>query len=112
MNNWPSIQNPDYGFEEEIYRPQKKTEFEANYIQVYPTASRSRRRFLLSWSYLPETDFQTLADFFEDNQGKAFIYTHPLTNTSHTCVFSSDSLKGKPLSPGLRSDVQCPIEEM
>jgi hypothetical protein len=114
MNAWPStLPPPDEGLEEEFYKPQTRTEFEANYPQVYPRASRGRRKWPLSWSLMEnESDYQALEAFFDANQGCMFTWTHPLTSAVHTCVFSADSVKSKWRSAGGRTDVQCPIEEV
>lgn len=113
MEDWPAtLPPPDEGLEEEYYKPQTKTEFEANYIQVYPRASRGRGRWPLGWGYMDETDYQTLETFFDANQGCMFTWIHPIKATTHTCVFSSDSIKSKWRSAGGRASVQCPIEEV
>ncbi len=112
MANWPNIPNPDWGLEEEDYKPQIKDEFEANYVQTGPAASRMRGKFPLGWELLSEADFQTLKTFFNTNQGGSFTWTHPVANTSHNCVFSVNFIKSKWLSAGWRSNVQCPIEEV
>lgn len=113
MNAWPSaLPPPDWGTEEEAYLPQAKSEFEANYIQVYPTASRLRQRWPLKWGLLSETDYQALLTFFAANQGCMFTWTHPIAASSHVCVFSGDSIKSTPHAPGWRRNVQCHIEEV
>ena len=113
MNAWPSnISPPDWDCEEEYYKPQIKDEFEANYVQVGPAASRGRSKFPLAWHLMSEAEYQTLLAFFAANQGSAFTYTHPIAATSHVCVFSANSIRSKWHSVGWRSDVQCPIEEV
>lgn len=112
MTNWPGIPNPDWGLEEEFYKPQVKTEFEANYVQTGPAATRGRSKFPLAWELLSEADYQTLLTFFKANQGLSFAFTHPVASTSHNCVFSGNSIKSKWYSDGWRSNVQCPIEEV
>ena len=110
---WPSTMPlPDEGVEEEFYKPQRKMEFEANYGQTGPRATRGRRRFPLAWNYLSETDFQTLEAFFNTNQGSSFTYTHPIRSTTHTCVFATDSIKHKWRAAGGVAEVKCPIEEL
>lgn len=112
MTAWPSLPNPTSGMEEEVYKPQIKTEKEANYTQSRPLASRSRRKFSLTWAFMSETNYQTLETFFETYQGTMFTFTHPIKRTTHNCVFSADSIKSKWKSAGWRADVQCPIEEV
>lgn len=113
MPNWPSIANPSKGFDEEYYLPQAKSEFEANYVQTRKIATRGRHQFALVWNQMSETDYQTLKTFFDTNQGSSFTWTHPISGTSYTCVFSGDSIKSKPgVYPGYRTNVSCPIEEL
>lgn len=112
MANWPTLPSPDTGTEEEFYKPQRKIEFEANYIQSAPKATRGRRRFPLSWELMTETEYQTLETFFNTYQGTSFTYTHPIRATSHTCVFSADSIKHRWRSGGWVGGVKCPIEEI
>jgi hypothetical protein len=61
---------------------------------------------------MTEAEYQVLEVFFCANQGGRFDFTHPTRNTSHVCVFSSDSLRHKWRSAGWVASVQCPIEEL
>jgi hypothetical protein len=113
MANWPTLPPPNQGLEEEHYRPQLKTEFEANYGQSRPKVTRSVNRWPnLGWGYLLEADYQTLAAFFDANQGSVFSWTHPVTSVTHQCRFSADSLRSRLAIPGYREGVQCPLEEV
>jgi hypothetical protein len=113
MTAWPStLPQPSQGLEEEYYKPQAKTEKEANYTQSRPTVTRGRRKFPLSWAFMTETEYQILETFFDTYQGTMFTFTHPIKSTTHNCVFSADSIKSKWKSAGFRDDVQCPIEEV
>jgi hypothetical protein len=109
---WPTLPPPDTGIEEEFYKPQRKIEFEANYVQTAPRATRGRRRFPLGWELMTEAEYQALETFFNANQGGSFTFTHPLRSTTHACVFSADSIKHKWRSGGWVQGVQCPIEEL
>jgi phage-related protein len=110
---WPAtLPPPDWDSEEQYYKPQRKAEFEANYIQVYPRASRGRLQLTLKWKVMTETQYQALKSFFDDNQGKSFTWTHPIAETTHTCVFSGDRLVSTPYTAAKRRNVQCPIEEV
>jgi hypothetical protein len=114
METWPStIQKADVGTDEEYYKPQDSTEFEANYIQVRPQALRGRLNLPgHGWSRMTESEFQILQSFFDANQGATFTYTHPITGVAHTCVFMCDRIKSKWGKPGWRTDIQCPIAEL
>jgi len=95
MTNWPSIAQPSYNSSEEYYRPQIKTEFEANYAQSRPTATRSIYRWSLKWSAMPLADYATLKTFFNTNQGLSFTWTNAIDSSSHTVRFSDSSLKAQ-----------------
>ena len=110
MADFPSIKAPSYGLQGETYLPQVKNEFEANYVQSRPRATRAVERWNLGWEALPEADFQTLRTFFVANQGGLFTWTHPVTSTVYTCRFSGNGLKYSFAYPGHRR-VECPIEE-
>ncbi|HSW39593.1 MAG TPA: hypothetical protein VLL97_08900 [Acidobacteriota bacterium] len=114
MASWPSsLPPPDWGLEEEYYKPQLKMEFEANYGQSRPKATRGQDRWgNLGWGILEEAHYQTLKAFFSVNQGSVFLWTHPITGVSHNCRFSADSIKSSFGFPGWRKNVQCPIEEI
>jgi hypothetical protein len=110
---WPStLPTPSFGLEEEFYKPQIKTEKEANYVQTRRTASRGRRILPLAWTLMTEAEYQILEAFFDTYQGTMFTFTHPVTGTTYNCVFSANSIKAKWKSAGFRGDVQCPIEEV
>lgn len=111
MATWPSIANPDFGMEEDIYKPIVRIEKEANYVQVRKRTTRDRGRWNLSWKAMSETDYQTLLTFFTTNQGSSFTWVHPKSSVSYTCVFSGDSLVSKIISPTRRS-VNLAIEEL
>lgn len=111
---WPStLPNPSYGLDEEFYKPQNLTEFEANYIQASPAALRGRKAWPnLGWKILTEAEYQILEAFFDDNQGNYFEFTHPVTGVVHDCVFTTDRIKCRHDIDGHRNNVQCPIMEM
>lgn len=111
MADWPSISNPDYGLEEDHYKPQIRTEFEGNYVQSRARATRSINRWNLTWALLLEADFQTLLTFFDTNLGSSFTWVHPVTSVSYTCRFSQDTLKSTINLDGYRN-VSCMIEEV
>ena len=111
MPSWPSIANPSNGLEEEVFLPQIKDEFEANYVQSRREVSSAKSRWPLSWSIMTEAHYQLLKTFFIANQGSTFSWTHPLSGVTYTCRFSNNSLKSK-MKGQYRIEVQCPIEEV
>jgi hypothetical protein len=110
MADWPSIANANLGSSGELYKPQVRNEFEANYVQSRPRASREIRRFPLRWNCMSEADFSTLETFFIANQGGEFNYTDPRDSTAYVCRFSMDSILWDYVEGGRR--VECPIEEV
>lgn len=114
MNTWPStLPAPSWGTKEKYYRPQERVDFEANYVQVGSKSLRGRKRWPdLKWELLSEAEYQVLEAFFDANQGSSFIWPHPVTGVSHTCVFSTDEIECTWASAGWRGGVSCPIEEL
>jgi hypothetical protein len=113
MPSWPNIKQPSSGLSGSLYKPQIKMEFEANYVQTRPAGSRTRRRFNLKWDALTSADFNTLATFFDTNQGGSFTITAPPPDsTSYTCVFATDEIGFKFNNRTHYFDVTCPIEEL
>lgn len=113
MDTWPAtLPPPDRDCDEDYYKPQIRDEFEANYVQTGPAATRGRYKLSNKWKLMAEDDFQTLKTFFDGHQGQAFTYTHPITEESLVCIFSTDYIRSKWYSAGWRSEVQCPIEEV
>lgn len=110
-NNWPSIQNPSRPFDEDVFLPQVRTEFEGNYVQTRPKVSRAKKKWALYWKGMREEDYQTLIKFFRLNQGTSFTWTHPVSGTSYTCVFSGDNLRSRIINVN-RREVWCAIEEL
>ena len=111
MADWPSIQKAEFGSDEEVYKPQIRALFEANYVQSRPACTRAIRRWTLKWNYMSEADFATLSTFFNANQGGSFNWTHPITGTVYVCRFSDNSLKSTWSDVGVRA-VSAGIEEV
>lgn len=92
-DNFPSIKMPDYGgYTEQVYKPSRRTESDANTISVRPKLAYARRRFTLSWNSLPQADYTTLKTFFINHAGLMFNFTPYGEATAITCVFSDDEL--------------------
>ena len=110
MATWPSIQEPSYPIDEEIYKPQVRTEFESGAVQSRARVTAGKERWTLQWPGMPEADYQTLMAFFETNQGDTFTWTHPVTSTAYTARFSDDRLASTVRRPGYRT-VMVKLEE-
>ena len=92
MATWPDISLPSK-IEEELYKPQVETEFEANYFASRPISSRAIRRWNLSWNSMSQGDLDTLQTFFIANQGLSFDWTNPRNSIGYSCRFIGDSIK-------------------
>lgn len=109
MANWPSIAYPS-DLEEEIFKKVARSDFEAGYVCSVASHTRSRRRWVLSWSVMSAADLASLQTFFDNNQGDTFSWTNPANSTGYTVRFSEDMIKAKYVSPGYYK-VQVDLEE-
>jgi hypothetical protein len=100
---WPAIAAPTFTTGGAIYRPQIRTEFEGNYVQSRPRATRATRRWTLVWNAMTEAHYQLLDAYFIANIGVTFSWTEPITTTSYTVRFSEDSLQWSHFNKGVRS---------
>lgn len=93
MANFPSIQKPSQKlFGQQLSRHQVKTGFEGGTVQSFPKHTSSRWVFTLGWAALPDADFISLYQHFDQNQGTTFNYTHPLTSTVYSVRYADDAL--------------------
>lgn len=92
MANWPNISLPSK-IEEELYKPQIETEFEANYSASRATSSRAIRRWNLIWNSLSQNDLDVLQTFFIANMGSSFNWTNPRNSITYNCRFTGNSIK-------------------
>lgn len=111
MSVWPSIQEPSYPLKESIYKRQIKNEFESGHVLSRPASTVSKRRWTLEWTFMPESDYQTLETFFTANVGLSFTWTHPVTLSSYTVRFMDSEMTGDIPSPNRRK-VSIGIEEV
>lgn len=114
MATWPAtLPKPEYGLEEEYYKQQLRSEFEAGYVLSRPRYSRGRLRWKnLGWLLLSDANYATLLAFFVANQGGSFTWTHPGSSVTYTCRFSTDSITSQFHCTGWRKNVRCPIEQV
>lgn len=92
MADWPSIDKPN-GISEKIEKIIYRNASEAGYVSTRAKWTSSKKHFALSWDGMYSADKATLETFFNTNQGTTFTWTHPELDTSHTCLFSDDSLE-------------------
>jgi hypothetical protein len=70
-----------------------KNSFEANYLQVRRTSTRSRKAFELNYDTLTLAEFAILEDFFDANIGSIFSFTHPVELVTYQVTFASGDLE-------------------
>jgi len=92
--------NPGFPIKEEYYKPTIRSESEGNYIHVRARSSRGRHKWELKWDYIDDSDYQSIKDFFDKNQGIAFYWTNPVDNQTYTVVFADNNLNAEAVSPG------------
>ena len=73
-------------------KPQNRFVFENQCVQSNAKVSTSRYKFRVGGVLLTTTQLNTLVDFFDDNQGGTFNFTHPITGTIYVVRFSDDEL--------------------
>lgn len=108
---WPTIAAPTYGTDGEVYKPQVRTEFEANYVQSRPRSTRETRRWTLVWNVMSEAHYQLLEAAYIADAGNSFSWTEPVTSTAYTVRYGEDSLRWSHVAPGYRS-VSVRLEEV
>jgi len=70
-----------------------KSAFEANYLQVRRTSTRSRKAFQLEYPTLTLAEFAILETFFDANIGTVFSFTHPVELVTYQVTFASGDLE-------------------
>lgn len=103
MAIFPSLKKPT-SFSETPTKSQVKSSFENGLVLSRPRYTRGRRTFTIGWTDLPEEQYNTLKEFFYENQGYVFTYTHPITGEDITARFSDNDIGSWAFSiPGYRS---------
>jgi len=111
VSDWPtSVRGPDVGFEEEVLLPQIKNEFESGHVQSRARATVAKRRWTLTFSLLPTTEYDAVETHFLANQGGTFNWTHPISATVYVVRYGMDSIKPKVMKRNLRT-VKIILEE-
>ena len=117
MADWPStLPAPSFGKNFRYYKPQIRTESEANYISTRARFTIGRRQWPdYGWDALTQAHLDTLRGFFETYQGSSFNFPDPEDGTVRTCVFMADMIDAIPFNRTggeLVYLVTCPIEEI
>lgn len=96
---------------EEVIKPALRTQYSGGYIQTRPKYTRKTKKFDLEYQALSVDDKNTLATFFDENQGLSFYFNEPISSIQYTVSFVDDSIKFKNLSNKLYSSTFS-IEEL
>lgn len=110
MIAFPNIQNPSYPLKESFRKEQIKSSFEAGYVQSRSKFTVGRYEWELNWAALPESSYQVLRTFFEDNVGNVFDWIHPSSSVLYRVRFSTDTLDSEITVNSLRK-VKLILEE-
>lgn len=101
-----------YGGKGEHYKPQIRTDKEANYVQVRAGASRAREKNIhLPWGKIPIAEYQTIVEFFDAHIGEAFLWTNEVTGVTYTVVFGQDTIPYEFVSYGFHK-IDVYLEEL
>ncbi len=91
MATWPDITDPSE-FQETIKKGQIKRNFEDGTVLSRAKETRARRKFILGWKAIDQTDYDLLIAFFVANIGTTFTWTHTLSSESVTVRFAKDEM--------------------
>jgi hypothetical protein len=95
MSDFPTVTPPNE-ISSKLFKKQKKSNFEAGYVQSYCMHTRSRSVFEMKWGQLHYTYLNLILDHFELNQGDIFYFTHPVTGISYTMRYSENEISYNP----------------
>ena len=88
---------PDFPIEERVITNTIIDEFENGVEQRRSKWSRTKRQFNLSFTNAPETDYETLRDFYiaKNGQADSFTFDNPNDGVEYTVRFVEDSFKNR-----------------
>ena len=78
---------------EELFDPIDRNDFESGTVQVAKKFTREKRRFALTYKMMPQSDRASLETHFLATQGTSDTWTHPISSTVYTVIYSESSLK-------------------
>lgn len=113
MANFPSIQLPS-SRKRTVSKPQLKHEFEAGYNQIRAKGTRSKRKWTLSWDFLPKSDWELLISHFTSNSGDSFIIAKEMLyeSTNYTVIYSIDEITANSTKVKEHYAVEVQVEEL
>ena len=103
MNYYPTNPVPQLGTKETITHKKNTVVFEANYSKTRKLITSPRRTFNLSYPLITTQEVNTLENFFENNLGSTFYFTHPVTNIVYTALMDPSSLNKESINFNLYS---------
>ena len=93
MADYPTIQNPS-GLQQKIIKTKYKGISSSGYMMTRAKATASKKEFLVKYTFLTNTERDTLQTFFDTNQGLGFNWTHPESGgETYFVVFIEDELE-------------------
>lgn len=97
MNTYPTtLPAPSVGSTHTVRTPVIRSDSEANYPSTRRRHSRVTEKWSLEYSVLTFDEYEILRDFFEANQGLAFLYTPENSTVAKTVIFDMDELEDTP----------------
>jgi len=79
-------------FSQKPIKAQIKTPFESGAGQSRPKHTKMRWTFTIGWDIITQAQYVTLYEFFRDNVGSSFNWTHPISAVVHVVRFADDEL--------------------
>lgn len=89
---FPTLSLKPSGIIEEHIDPQEKSPFESGTTQVAKKFTRKRMAFQIGYKLLRNSDKILIENHSDTYKGTSFIWTHPLTGTDYTVVYSNDAI--------------------
>lgn len=87
MNTYPTKPTPAIGSARAIIKPALRSQSESGYIYTRAKFTRQKSKYTLNYPLLTKSELETLVNFFNENQGQSFKFTHPLEKrTENLCL--------------------------
>jgi len=110
MNTFPTTLKINT-IKKEFIKPRLLASYDGGYEQTRPKYTRKFYKFTIGFSALTNEEAGLLEEFFDNNQGKAFIFVNQVTGISHIVRFNTDSLSFNQ-ETSLRQSVEFEIKEV
>ena len=92
-SNNPLAPAPSLGTGDKVSINITKVSFEANYLAVRRTSSRSRKAFTLEYPVITLSEFAILEAHFNSSVGTLFGFLHPVENIEYQVTYGSGELE-------------------